>query len=88
MGWVSIGPRLDYHRLAGSRATPPVDEARVWVIPCLTVRKEARDQGVATALIRAAVAYAMKRGAPAAREFMDWLKGSAAKQIFKKYGFN
>ena len=95
IGWVSIGPRLDYHRIAGSRATPPIDETRVWVIPCLTVRKEARGQGVATALIRAAVAYAMKRGAPAVEAYPradrkrvhdEWaFYGTEA--LFKKAGF-
>jgi len=41
VGWISIGPRLDYHRIARSKATPPVDEQAVWVIPCITIRKEA-----------------------------------------------
>ena len=69
VGWVSVGPRLDYHRLANSKATPAVDELRVWVIPCITVRLEARGQGVAIALIRAAVAYATARGAPAVEAY-------------------
>ena len=95
VGWISIGPRLDYHRLAGSRATPAVDRLAVWVIPCLTVRKEARGQGVATALIRAAVAYAMKRGAPSVEAYPradrervhdEWaFYGTEA--LFKKAGF-
>jgi len=62
VGWISVGPRLDYHRIARSRATPPVDEELVWVIPCITVRREARGQGVAIGLIRAAVDYARTRG--------------------------
>jgi GNAT superfamily N-acetyltransferase len=64
VGWVSVGPRLDYRRIANSKATPPVDEERVWVIACIAIRAEARGQGVATALIRAAVGYATERGAP------------------------
>ena len=95
VGWISIGPRLDYHRVASSRATPPVDELRVWVIPCITVRKEAREQGVATALIRAAVSYATERGAPAVEAYPradrqrvndEWaFYGTEA--LFKKAGF-
>jgi ribosomal protein S18 acetylase RimI-like enzyme len=95
IGWVSIGPRLDYHRLANSKATPPVDSAPVWVIPCLTVRKEARGQGVAVALIRAAVAYAASHGAPAVEAYPradgervhdEWaFYGTQA--LFKKAGF-
>jgi len=69
VGWISIGPRSAYHRRANSKATPAVDDLPVWVIPCMTVRKEARGQGVATALIRAAVAYATDRGAPAVEAY-------------------
>ena len=95
VGWVSIGPRLDYHRLASSKATPAVDDLRVWVIPCITVRKEVRGEGVATALIRAAVAYAAARGAPAVEAYPradgtrvhdEWaFYGTAA--LFRKAGF-
>ena len=95
VGWVSIGPRVDYHRLARSKATPAVDELPVWVIPCITVRKEARGQGVAVALIRAAVDYAHERGAPAVEAYprADGLRvhdewafyGTAA--LFRKAGF-
>jgi len=95
VGWVSVGPRLDYHRLAGSRATPAVDDAPVWVIPCITVRTAARGQGVAVGLIRAAVGYAMAHGAPAVEAYPragrtrvhdEWaFYGTEA--LFKKAGF-
>jgi GNAT superfamily N-acetyltransferase len=95
VGWVSVGPRLDYHRVARSKATPPVDAKPVWVIPCITIRTEARGQGVATALIRAAVAYAVERGAPAVEAYPradrkrvhdEWaFYGTEA--LFKKAGF-
>ncbi len=67
----------------------------MWVIPCITVRKEARGQGVAIALIRGAVAYATERGAPAveaypradnARVHDEWaFYGTEA--LFRKAGF-
>ena len=95
VGWVSIGPRLDYHRLANSKATPAVDELPVWVIPCIAVRTEARGQGVATALIGAAVAYATARGALAVEAYPradgkrvhdEWaFYGTAA--LFRNAGF-
>ena len=95
VGWISVGPRSTYHRTVGSRATPAVDELPVWVIPCITVRTEARGQGVATALIRAAVAYAVRRGAPAVEAYPradgkrvndEWaFYGTAA--LFRKAGF-
>jgi GNAT superfamily N-acetyltransferase len=65
VGWVSVGPRSDYQRIAQSRALPPLDDVPVWVIPCLYVHPAHRGQGVAVALLRAAVAYAAEHGAPA-----------------------
>ena len=69
VGWIAIAPRSEYTRLARSRATPPVDDAPVWVIPCITVRKGHRGQGIAVALIKAAVAYAAQQGAPAVEAY-------------------
>jgi GNAT superfamily N-acetyltransferase len=95
VGWISVGPRLDYHRIASSKATPSVDGQPVWVIPCITIRREARGQGVAIALIRAAVDYATARGAPAVEGYPradrtrvhdEWaFYGTEA--LFKKAGF-
>ena len=65
IGWISLGPRYDFSRVDNSRATPPVDDVAAWVIPCITVRRGHRGQGVAVVMIRAAVEYAGKRGAPA-----------------------
>lgn len=63
VGWIAIAPRPELARVAASRATPPVDDQDVWVIPCVTVRKTARGRGIAVALIRAAVRYAEQQGA-------------------------
>jgi GNAT superfamily N-acetyltransferase len=65
VGWVSIGPRSDYPRTEQSRALPPLDELAVWAIPCVYVHPAERGQGVAVALLRAAVEYAAGCGAPA-----------------------
>ncbi len=62
IGWVSIGPRFDYARIVASRATPPVVDLAVWVIPCITVRRGNRGRGLAIAMIKAAIAYAAKHG--------------------------
>jgi len=64
VGWIAVAPRCELMRVAASKATPPVDELEVWVISCITVRKQVRGQGIAVALIRAAVAYAARHGAP------------------------
>jgi GNAT superfamily N-acetyltransferase len=69
IGFISLGPRSDFSRIANSKATPPVDEVAAWVIPCITVRRGHRGQGVALAMIHAAVEYAGKRGAPAVEAY-------------------
>ncbi|MGH2450119.1 MAG: GNAT family N-acetyltransferase [Candidatus Limnocylindria bacterium] len=65
IGFVSLGPRSDFSRTSNSKATPPVDGVPAWVVPCITVRRGHRGKGVAVAMLRAAVDYAGKRGAPA-----------------------
>jgi GNAT superfamily N-acetyltransferase len=63
IGWVSLGPRDDYDRLAHSRVLAPVDNAPVWSIVCFVVSRRARGKGVAAALLDAAIAYARDNGA-------------------------
>lgn len=69
VGWIAIAPRTELKRIDTSRATPRVDDEDVWVIPCITVRPTARGRGIALALIRAALAYAAKQGAPAVEAY-------------------
>ena len=61
VGWISLGPREDYAKLAHSPTMKPVDDQPVWSIVCLVVPSEFRGQGVARALVAGAVAYACKR---------------------------
>lgn len=63
VGWVSLGPREDYGKLANSRVMKAVDETPVWSIICFVVPSEFRKQGVARELLEGAVEYAKKRGA-------------------------
>jgi ribosomal protein S18 acetylase RimI-like enzyme len=63
VGWVSIGPREEYTKLKRSPVMKAVDEQPVWSVICFVVPSEYRGQGVAQALLRAAVAHAKKRGA-------------------------
>lgn len=63
IGWVSLGPREDYERLAYSKVLAPVDDAPVWSIVCFVVSRRARGQGVAAALLDAAIAYRLEGGA-------------------------
>lgn len=65
------------------------------MIPCITVRRRARGQGVAVALIRAAVDYAAKRGAPAVEAYPragdvrvhDDFAYIGTQALFRKAGF-
>jgi GNAT superfamily N-acetyltransferase len=63
IGWVSLGPRDDYERLQHSKVLAPIDDRPVWSIVCFVVARPARGQGVARALLDAAIAYARDHGA-------------------------
>jgi ribosomal protein S18 acetylase RimI-like enzyme len=63
VGWVAVGPREDFAKLARSPVLRPVDEAKVWSIICFVVPAEFRGQGVARALLRGAIAHARRQGA-------------------------
>jgi GNAT superfamily N-acetyltransferase len=63
VGWCSLGPREDFQRLERSRVIPRVDDKRVWSIVCFAVSKTARGEGVAAALLEAAVDWARDQGA-------------------------
>jgi GNAT superfamily N-acetyltransferase len=63
VGWVSLGPREDYDRLTHSRILAPIDDKPVWSIVCFVVGRRHRGQGIASALLEAAVDYARAHGA-------------------------
>ncbi len=63
VGWISLGPRTDFVRLASSKVLAPVDESPVWSVVCFFIAREWRRGGVSVALLRAATEFARKRGA-------------------------
>jgi ribosomal protein S18 acetylase RimI-like enzyme len=63
VGWVSLGPRSDFERLAHSRVLAPIDGKPVWSIICFVVGRKSRGHGVAGALLDAAIEYAREHGA-------------------------
>src|SRR4029079_9143191 len=63
VGWVSLGPRTDFERIVRSRVIPTIDDRPVWSIVCFAVATTARGQGVARALLDAAIDHARERGA-------------------------
>ena len=61
VGWLQLGPRNDFPRLA-----EPVEPADgLWRVTCFVVRVGYRRQGVASALLRAAIDFARAQGAMA-----------------------
>lgn len=61
-GWVRVGPRVAQPRLSRTRAlvaSPhPWADPGIWAVTCFVVRREHRRQGVAAALLDAAVEHA------------------------------
>jgi GNAT superfamily N-acetyltransferase len=61
VGWISFGPRGDFAKLVRSPVMKPVDDEPVWSIICFVVPAPYRSQGVARALLDAAVDYARRK---------------------------
>jgi ribosomal protein S18 acetylase RimI-like enzyme len=94
VGWVSLGPREDFPALLRSPQYRPRESGggdAVWSLVCFTVDKEAQRQGVARALLAAAVEHAFERGAssleayPHRTERVNYM-GHAA--LFESAGFS
>jgi len=68
-GWVSVGPRSAYRRLARSRHFPPVDDAVVHSVICLRVLPAYRGAGVARALVEATIEAGRAAGATAVEAY-------------------
>jgi GNAT superfamily N-acetyltransferase len=95
VGWVSLGPREDFARLARSSVMKPVDEKPVWSIICFVVDPRLRHRGVARAMLAGALAWARAHGvtlieaypcertAPVSDDAM-WF---GAKSMFDREGF-
>ncbi len=63
VGWVSLGPREDYVKLARLKVFARFDDRPVWSIVCFVVARAARGQGLARALLAGAIDYARAEGA-------------------------
>ena len=75
VGWVSVAPRPAYDRLTHAKLLAPVDDKPVWSIVCFVVSRSARSQGVAKALLDAAVAWAKSEGATILEAYPSDVKG-------------
>lgn len=62
VGWCSVAPRETYPSLERSPVLRRLDDAPVWSLVCLFVSRKERGQGIAEALVRAAVAHVRGQG--------------------------
>jgi GNAT superfamily N-acetyltransferase len=63
VGWVSLGPRVEFARLRRSPVMKPVDELPVWSVICFVVPAAHRGQGIARAMLHGAIDYARRKQA-------------------------
>ena len=63
IGWIAVAPREEFGRLQRSPKLKPVDAEPVWSINCFYVDRQSRRDGVATALLAAAIEHAARYGA-------------------------
>ena len=96
VGWCALAPREEYARLERSRVMARVDEEPVWSVVCFFVARSARGSGVTTALLRAAVDHARKRGAriiegypldPGGKRLADAFAWFGLASCFRRAGF-
>lgn len=94
MGWVQVGPRVDFPTLARSRLLKPVDELEPWTINCFVVRTGERRQGIGRGLLAAAIEYAKSQGAEVIEAYpvdgsresvVDYFTGTLP--MFTEHGF-
>ncbi len=62
VGWCRLGPRETFNRLESSAKLVRVDDAAVWSIVCFYVHPTAKRQGVAAALLEAALDHVRNEG--------------------------
>jgi GNAT superfamily N-acetyltransferase len=63
VGWCALGPRETYSTLERSRILKRVDDKQTWSVVCFFIAKQFRHKGVTINLLKAAVDFALQRGA-------------------------
>lgn len=64
VGWCRVGPRASYERLEHASKLARVDDVDVWSVVCFFVDPAAKRQGIAAALLAAAIDRATAHSAP------------------------
>lgn len=86
LGWVSVGPRPDFGRIARSRNLKPAedddfDDASVWSVVCFWIPRANRGKGVARALLAGAASYAFEHGASAVEGYPVDTRGERTQAV-------
>jgi GNAT superfamily N-acetyltransferase len=93
VGWIAIAPREEYKALLASPQYRPRESGggeHVWSIVCFTIDRPAWRQGVATALLDAAVHHAFAHGATSVEAYPhltkpdDYMGGI---ELYRRAGF-
>lgn len=62
IAWCAFAPREDFSKLQKSRVHKPIDNKKVWSVPCTFIAKDFRRQGVSVELLKGLVQYAKTKG--------------------------
>ena len=97
VGWASVSPRPDFPRIERSRPLKPDDpDDGAWSVPCFFIHRGHRGEGIATALLAAAVKVAKANRATALEGYPVETGGGRKPQaelftgtvsLFEKAGF-
>ena len=91
VGWCSVAPRDAHAKLARSKTMPTVDED-AWTVLCFFVPRARRGEGIALALLKAAVKHARAEGASAIEGYPYDTSGVSSthrghSSLFERAGF-
>jgi len=76
VGWCAVAPRETYRRVLRSPTIGPLDQQPAWAIVCFYVERGQRRDGVAAALLDAAVDFAAANGAEAVEGYPKDTRGA------------
>jgi GNAT superfamily N-acetyltransferase len=62
IAWCAFAPREDFEKLKRSRVHKPIDDGKVWSVPCTFIHKDFRRQGVSVQLLTGLATYAKQEG--------------------------
>ncbi len=82
VGWCAVAPREEFPRLENSKVWARVDDAAVWSVTCLFVKKGYRNKGLSSKLIEAATKLAKKHGAKIVEGYPQELPGKRLPDSF------